>query len=251
MQGRACLHCADPGRVGCAATAAAPTLPHLTVVLRWLLPCVVSHARLDGPVLPGRKVACCGHKMGLLGTWLRGMLALPPGHNTLTVIVAVCTGVNNGRFWFDHVRIPRVNLLNKYASVTPEGEYTSMIPSDDLRFAVSMGELVAGRVNMTGGANNISKVRTRTPAYTIVASCCQLPRATPRALAASPHDERMVACAVSLTSSRSQRPSATPTCGASSETRDSPSVASSTTRFTRSAHAAAGSLCCLAPCGAE
>lgn len=168
MQGRACFHCADPGRVGCAATAAAPTLPHLTVVLRWLLPCVVSHARLDGPVLPGRKVACCGHKMGLLGTWLRGMLALPPGHNTLTVIVAVCTGVNNGRFWFDHVRIPRVNLLNKYASVTPEGEYTSMIPSDDLRFAVSMGELVAGRVNMTGGANNISKVRTRTPAHTLV-----------------------------------------------------------------------------------
>lgn len=98
-----------------------------------------------GPILPGRRVASCGHKMGLLG-------------------------VNNGRLWFDKVRIPRQNLLNRFADVTPEGEYESPIPSDDMRFAFSMGELVAGRVNMTGGANNISKVHHLPDVLAV--SCC-------------------------------------------------------------------------------
>ena len=71
-------------------------------------------------------------------------------------------GVNNGRLWFSNVRVPRSALLNKYANVTADGEYVSMIPNADMRFAVSMGELVAGRVNMSAGANNIAKLALAT-----------------------------------------------------------------------------------------
>ena len=36
-------------------------------------------------------------------------------------------GVDNGRIQFDHVRVPRENLLNKYADVAEDGTYTSPI----------------------------------------------------------------------------------------------------------------------------
>ncbi|KAM2061852.1 hypothetical protein ACFX1T_046866 [Malus domestica] len=34
-------------------------------------------------------------------------------------------GVDNGRIWFDNVRIPRENLLNSVADVSPDGKYLS------------------------------------------------------------------------------------------------------------------------------
>src|SRR5699024_2303734 len=34
-------------------------------------------------------------------------------------------GVDNGRLAFDHVRIPRENLLNRYGDVAADGTYTS------------------------------------------------------------------------------------------------------------------------------
>src|ERR1700712_414930 len=34
-------------------------------------------------------------------------------------------GVDNGRLWFDHVRVPRTNLLNRYADVDADGTYHS------------------------------------------------------------------------------------------------------------------------------
>ncbi len=55
-------------------------------------------------------------------------------------------GVDNGMIWFDHVRIPRENLLNRYADVSPAGVYSSPIESPNKRFFTMLGTLVQGRV---------------------------------------------------------------------------------------------------------
>src|SRR5690606_13505885 len=57
-----------------------------------------------GATMPGVRIEDCGPKLGL-------------------------NGVDNGRIWFDHVRVPRENLLNRYADVTPDGSYVSPIDS--------------------------------------------------------------------------------------------------------------------------
>ncbi len=55
-------------------------------------------------------------------------------------------GVDNGKIWFDNVRVPRENLLNKFGNVSPEGEYTSPIENPSKRFFTMLGTLVGGRV---------------------------------------------------------------------------------------------------------
>lgn len=67
-------------------------------------------------------------------------------------------GVDNGRIWFDDVRIPRENLLNRYADVTEDGAYESPIENPDRRFFTMLGTLVQGRVCVGGAAINASKV---------------------------------------------------------------------------------------------
>jgi acyl-CoA oxidase len=67
-------------------------------------------------------------------------------------------GVDNGRIWFDAVRVPRENLLNRYADVTEAGEYESAIDNPDRRFFTMLGTLVQGRVCVGGAAINASKV---------------------------------------------------------------------------------------------
>jgi acyl-CoA oxidase len=86
-----------------------------------------------GALLPGVRAEDCGHKMGL-------------------------NGVDNGRLWFDHVRIPRGALLNRFGDVEEDGSYHSSIPSEGKRFFVMLGTLVGGRVNVAGGALAASKV---------------------------------------------------------------------------------------------
>jgi acyl-CoA oxidase len=63
-------------------------------------------------------------------------------------------GIDNGRLHFDHVRIPRTNLLNRYGDVDAEGTYTSPIASPGRRFFTMIGTLVQGRVSlaMSGAA---------------------------------------------------------------------------------------------------
>ncbi|GAA5049232.1 acyl-CoA dehydrogenase family protein [Nocardia callitridis] len=61
-------------------------------------------------------------------------------------------GVDNGRIVFDHVRIPRENLLNRYADVDPDGTYTSEIENPSRRFFTTLGTLVRGRVSVGGAA---------------------------------------------------------------------------------------------------
>ncbi|MGO4256580.1 acyl-CoA dehydrogenase family protein [Marmoricola sp. RAF53] len=67
-------------------------------------------------------------------------------------------GVDNGRIAFDGVRVPRENLLNRYADVSETGVYTSEIENPDRRFFTMLGTLVQGRVCVGGAGINASKV---------------------------------------------------------------------------------------------
>jgi acyl-CoA oxidase len=62
-------------------------------------------------------------------------------------------GIDNGRLSFDHVRIPRTNLLNRYGDVAADGTYTSAIDSPGRRFFTMLGTLVQGRVSLDGAAS--------------------------------------------------------------------------------------------------
>ena len=86
----------------------------------------------DGSVLPGIRIEDCGHKLGL-------------------------NGVDNGRIWFDGVRVPRENLLDRYAQVSPEGEYTSPIEDENRRFFTMLGTLIQGRISVGGAAISATK----------------------------------------------------------------------------------------------
>ncbi len=86
-----------------------------------------------GNVLPGIRIEDCGRKIGL-------------------------NGVDNGRLWFDRVRVPRANLLDRYAVVTADGRYRSDIDNPDRRFFTMLGTLVQGRVCVGGAAINAGKV---------------------------------------------------------------------------------------------
>ena len=61
-------------------------------------------------------------------------------------------GIDNGRLHFDHVRVPRFNLLDRYGQVAADGSYTSDIPSPGRRFFTMLGALVQGRVSLDGAA---------------------------------------------------------------------------------------------------
>jgi acyl-CoA oxidase len=61
-------------------------------------------------------------------------------------------GVDNGRLSFDHVRVPRTNLLNRYGGIDERGTYTSPIENQTRRFFTMLGTLVRGRISVAGGA---------------------------------------------------------------------------------------------------
>lgn len=87
----------------------------------------------DGAALPGVTLSDCGPKLGL-------------------------NGVDNGRIVFDQVRVPREALLDRYAQVDADGNYSSAIENPDRRFFTMLGTLVQGRVSVGGAAINASKV---------------------------------------------------------------------------------------------
>jgi acyl-CoA oxidase len=66
--------------------------------------------------------------------------------------------VDNGRIMFDHVRIPRDNLLNKYGQVDEGGTYSSPIESSNARFFTMLGTLIRGRVSVGGAASAATEV---------------------------------------------------------------------------------------------
>jgi acyl-CoA oxidase len=67
-------------------------------------------------------------------------------------------GVDNGRLYFDDVRIPRDNLLNRYSNVTEDGTYSTRIENRTKRFFTMLGTLVQGRISVAAGAGSATKV---------------------------------------------------------------------------------------------
>ena len=86
----------------------------------------------DGAVLEGVTIEDDGDKLGL-------------------------QGVDNGRISFDQVRIPRENLLDRYATVGSDGMYQSPIDNKDRRFFTTIGTLIQGRVSVSGAALSATK----------------------------------------------------------------------------------------------
>ncbi|KAJ1658655.1 hypothetical protein IWQ61_002143 [Dispira simplex] len=55
-------------------------------------------------------------------------------------------GVDNALLAFDHVRVPRENLLNRHSDVTPDGRFTSTIEGRRNRFIRVADQLLSGRL---------------------------------------------------------------------------------------------------------
>jgi acyl-CoA oxidase len=67
-------------------------------------------------------------------------------------------GVDNGKLWFDHVRVPRENLLDRWGGVTADGIYSSPIEKPTKRFFSMVGALVQGRICVGGAAVSASEL---------------------------------------------------------------------------------------------
>ncbi|WMX12036.1 MULTISPECIES: acyl-CoA dehydrogenase [unclassified Aureispira] len=75
----------------------------------------------EGNIAPGVSIEDCAYKLGL-------------------------NGVDNGRIWFDQVRVPRFNLLNRFGNIDEHGIYSSPIEKESKRFFTMLGTLVGGRM---------------------------------------------------------------------------------------------------------
>lgn len=87
----------------------------------------------SGKVLPGVRIEDRGLKVGL-------------------------NGVDNGRIWFDQVRVPVANLLDRFATIDENGRYESPITSSGRRFFTMLRTLVAGRVSIASASVSAAKV---------------------------------------------------------------------------------------------
>ncbi|XP_036608914.1 acyl-coenzyme A oxidase-like protein [Trichosurus vulpecula] len=67
-------------------------------------------------------------------------------------------GVDNGILIFDKVRIPRENLLDKFGSVAPDGQYYSPIKNKSERFNVMLAALTPSRLAVTFQAMGAMKL---------------------------------------------------------------------------------------------
>ncbi len=77
----------------------------------------------EGTICPGVTIEDCGPKLGL-------------------------NGVDNGKIQFDQVRIPKANMLDRFASVDEDGKFNSPITSDNKRFFTMLATLVGGRIGI-------------------------------------------------------------------------------------------------------
>src|SRR2546430_588592 len=67
-------------------------------------------------------------------------------------------GVDNGRLWFDQVRVPRDALLDRFGTVARDGAYSSPIANETRRFFTMLGTLVSGRVSVAGAGLSATKL---------------------------------------------------------------------------------------------
>lgn len=66
-------------------------------------------------------------------------------------------GIDNGRIWFDDVRVPRTALLDRFAAIDEQGVYESDIPDADRRFFTMIGTLVGGRISVGAASVSVAK----------------------------------------------------------------------------------------------
>lgn len=85
-----------------------------------------------GNLHAGVTIKDCGRKMGL-------------------------NGVDNGVIYFNHVVVPKDNMLDRFAGVSDEGKFVSPIASDNRRFFTMLGTLVGGRIGIPRSGNAASK----------------------------------------------------------------------------------------------
>ncbi|KAL6054009.1 fatty-acyl coenzyme A oxidase [Balamuthia mandrillaris] len=100
---------------------------------------VVPLRNIDGSLKPNITVGDCGKKMGM-------------------------DGIDNGFVQFHNVRVPRTNMLMKWAKVTPQGEYIKP-PKAQLAY----GALLGGRISLINNANlNLEKALTIAIRYSAI-----------------------------------------------------------------------------------
>ncbi|KAF9974053.1 hypothetical protein BGZ73_002673 [Actinomortierella ambigua] len=87
--------------------------------------------------LPGVTIRDCGSKAGL-------------------------SGMDNGRIWFDHVKVARDHCLNKYGGVNEQGRYESVFPNKEARFGGQLINLSEGRIGIAVSSRNLAKVALAT-----------------------------------------------------------------------------------------
>ena len=81
---------------------------------------------------PGMTIVDMGHKMG-------------------------ANGVDNAAIKYDKVRIPRENLMNRYADVTPDGKFVSDVEKIPQRFFKVTERLLSGRLCIAAFCNGAQK----------------------------------------------------------------------------------------------
>ena len=86
----------------------------------------------QGNVLPGVRIEDNGPKMGE-------------------------NGVDNGRVWFDNVRVDRDALLDRFGGVAADGTYHSPIKSAGARFFAIISALVGGRISIAAAGVSAAK----------------------------------------------------------------------------------------------
>ena len=113
----------------------------------------------EGKVCENVRISDCGHKMGFKK--LQFFFLYLSGLN----------GVDNGRLWFNGVRIPRDNLLDKFGTVNDQvplfkkqkliiqkGKYETSIPHSGTRFNTTIDALVGGRITVAAMALSLARL---------------------------------------------------------------------------------------------
>ncbi|MEM8507848.1 MAG: acyl-CoA dehydrogenase [Bacteroidota bacterium] len=67
-------------------------------------------------------------------------------------------GVDNGKIWFNQVKVPVENLLDHYGGIDATGSYHSKIKNPNKRFFTMLGTLVGGRICVAKGALAAAKM---------------------------------------------------------------------------------------------